>query len=214
MVPKRGRVDQLKTTDGIGNSGSSPSSGGATPDSLLTVDKRLKTQGIPELQLIVTNSASANNIFLPPGTLLRGLFTGKNPLLLHMDEAKHIISWDNVTPGRDLLEDAEGVMRILAASMTLNAQKTCPQKDFDALKAQLQKLKLEHDNLESEFEAYKDKYVVKARYVEDLCKANDKIKGMEEEEMRMRKWIAELEASCLLTKDEREEKKAFLLGLK
>lgn len=89
-------------------------------------------------------------------------------------------------------------MRILASAMALNAQKTYPQKDFDALKAQLKKLQLEHDNVESEFKAYKDKYVVHVGYVEDLCKANDKIKGMEEKEMRLHKQISELEASCLL----------------
>lgn len=44
----------------------------------------------------------------------------------------------------------------------------------------------------------------------DLCRANNKIKGMEEEETRLCKCNAELEASCLSAEDESEREKALI----
>lgn len=70
-------------------------------------------------------------------------------------------------------------MRVAALVMALNAQKVCPLKDFDTLNVEHKKLWLEHENLESEFEAYKDKYIIQVGYMEDLCKAHDKIREIE-----------------------------------
>lgn len=60
---KMGRVNKLKTPDGVGASGTSPSSDGATPYSPFPTNKRQKTQGTPDLQPIVTDFSSADNIF-------------------------------------------------------------------------------------------------------------------------------------------------------
>lgn len=125
-MTRRGHVDQLKVTDGESVFFRSTSSDGATPYSSSPVDKRMKNQEDIELRPIFTESPSDDDIFLPPCTLHRGLFAGKKNLLLHLDEAKHIISRDKVIQGRELLEDIESMMRVEALVMALNAQKICP----------------------------------------------------------------------------------------
>lgn len=60
-----------------------------------------------------------------------------------------------------------------------------------------------------EFEAYKDKYKILGGIIEDLCKANDKVRMLEEEGKNLREHIAELEDATRPAKEDTEEEKVL-----
>lgn len=64
---------------------------------------------VPEVQLIIIDRPSENDVVLPSCTLHQGLFSQKN-LLLEREEAKAIFAHDQIVRSQGLNEDIEGMM--------------------------------------------------------------------------------------------------------
>lgn len=159
---KRTRVQQLKTAGrNVGSDGSPPSSE-ASPMSPSGPAKKQNIQDSPGGQPADKEPDSPETFFLLPCTLYRGFFTGKNVLLLHKEEAKHMSGNDKETWDNEIIRDAEGMMRILVDALALNNAKSYPHKDFDRMKSKYVVLRLHLDKVDSKFEHYTHKYEVKA----------------------------------------------------
>ncbi|XP_058768787.1 uncharacterized protein LOC131642566 [Vicia villosa] len=201
LTVKRSRVEEVKAAVAGAPDGGSPSSVGTTSGSS-PAGKKQKNEGTPELRPLINDNPSEEDIVLPSCTLHRGIFSKRN-VLLEREEVRHIVRRDRTVRDKDLSEDLEGMMRVAALALALNAQRVCPQKDYDALQTK-------YDELEHEFEQYKDKYEVQSSIVEDLCKERNKVRDLEAEGERLRERIAELERSHLPAAEEDEDEKALV----
>src|SRR3954471_712846 len=198
---KRTRVEEIKAAAAGAPDCGSPSSAGTTSRGS-SAGKKQKNEGTPELLPLIIDNPSEEDIVLPSCTLHRGIFSKRN-VLLEREEVRHIVRRDRVARDKDLSEELEGMMRVASLALALNAQRVCPQKDYDALQTK-------YDELEHEFENYKDKYEVQSDIVEDLCKEQDKVVELEAEGKRLRERIAELERSHLPAAEEDEDEKALV----
>src|SRR4051812_239243 len=198
---KRSRVEEVKAAAaGAPDSGSPSSAGTASRGS--PAGKKPRNEGTPELRPLIIDNPSEEDIVLPSCTLRRGIFSERN-VLLEREEVRHILKRDRVVRDKDLSEDLEGMMRVAALALALNARKVCPQEDYEALQTS-------YDKLEHEFEQYKDKYVVQSGIVEDLVKEQNKVVELEAEGKRLRERVAELERSHLPAAEEDEDEKALV----
>src|SRR3954466_11680538 len=198
---KRSRVEEVRAAAaGAPDSGSPSSAGAASRGS--SAGKKPRNEGTSELRPLIIDNPSEEDIVLPSCTLHRGIFSKKN-VLLEREEVRHIVRRDRLARDKDLSEDLEGMMKVAALALALNAQNVCPQKDYDALQTK-------YDKLEHEFEQYKDKYEVQSGIVEDLVKEQKKVVELEAEGKRLRERIAELERSHLPAAEEDEDEKALV----
>lgn len=160
------------------------------------------------MPFIVSSASLAEEFLLPPCTLHRGLFSGKNKLLLHKEEAQHILARDKVARGVDLVKDAKGTMRILALALALNNAKTVPEEEFDRMRTKHVDLEAKYDKLEVDFETYKFKHEIQVGVVKDFNKEQE-LEDMTREHDRLDELVKKLESAACPDDGKSEEEKIF-----
>lgn len=93
--------------------------------------KKQRTEAPSPDQLKGMTVDVSESFVLPRCHQCQGLFAGNNSLLIHEDEIT--LAPDREARGKELAQDAEVLVRMVSAALTLNDAKAFPLKDLEWL---------------------------------------------------------------------------------